>query len=266
MKMKGVGLPFFSFLAFVFIAGAAFATDGADVMKRTEAAFYYPGSDFRARVMMRLTAGGGQERIREMTLIRKNYGAGNQRYFIYFFQPADVRDTTFMVYKYPERDDDRWLFVPAINMVKRIAAKDKGSSFVGSDFTYEDISGRDVGDDAHTVVREEILAGRSVYVVKSVPKDSGSYYSYKLSWIDAGDYLPRREEYYDGNGELYKVFTADEVGLVKGIPTIMKRSMKNIKSGHGTVVTFSRVDYNTGIEDGLFTERFLKQPPRKRLE
>ena len=82
-------------------------------------------------------------------MLRKNYGeaGGEQKFFMYFFQPADVKDMTFMVYKYPAKDDDRWLFVPAINMVRRIAAQDKTSSFVGSDFTYEDVSGRDLHDD-----------------------------------------------------------------------------------------------------------------------
>ena len=60
-------------------------------------------------------------------MLRKNYGeaGGEQKFFMYFVQPADVKDMTFMVYKYPARDDDRWLFVPAINMVRRIAAQDK---------------------------------------------------------------------------------------------------------------------------------------------
>ncbi len=120
-----------------------------EVMKKSQAAFLYQGKDFKARVMMKLISKGGAERVRELTMLRKNYGeqGGDQKFFMYFFQPADVKDMTFMVYKYPERDDDRWLFVPAINMVRRIAAQDKRSSFVGSDFTYEDISGRDIQDD-----------------------------------------------------------------------------------------------------------------------
>ena len=107
--------------------------------------------------MMRLISKGGQERIREMTMLRKNFGeiGGDQKYFMYFFQPADVKDMTFMVYKYHGKDADRWLFVPSISMVRRIAAKDKHSSFVGSDFTYEDVSGRNLQEDAHSIVKEE---------------------------------------------------------------------------------------------------------------
>ncbi|MBI5287172.1 MAG: outer membrane lipoprotein-sorting protein [Deltaproteobacteria bacterium] len=244
------------------------AQTAEDIMKKSQAAFLYPSKDFKARVVMRLISREGNERIREMTMLRKNYGesGGEQRYFIYFFQPADVRDMVFMVYKYPARDDDRWLFVPAINMVKRIAAQDKSSSFVGSDFTYEDISGRDIEDDNHTIVKEERFGERDCYVVKSVPKAGDVDYNYKLSWVDKASFLPLKEEYYDKKGEFYKVFTADEIRDVKGFPTIVKRMMRNLQSGHRTEVTFSKVDYNVGIEDSLFSERYLRQPPKKWVE
>ncbi|MCL5023016.1 MAG: outer membrane lipoprotein-sorting protein [Nitrospirae bacterium] len=246
----------------------AFALTADDVMKKSQAAFLYPGKDFKARVVMKLISEGGQERVREMTMLRKNYGApgGEQKYFIYFFQPADVKDMTFMVYKYPGRDADRWLFVPAISMVRRIAAKDKYSSFVGSDFTYEDVSGRDLSEDTHALIKEDKYNGKDCYVVKSAPKAADMEYSYKLSWIDKTDFLPIKEEYYDKRGELYKVFTADEIKAVKGFPTIMKRTMKNLQSHHMTQVTYLKADYNIGIEDNLFSERFLKQPPKKWIE
>lgn len=246
----------------------AFALTGDEIMKKSQAAFLYPGKDFKARVMMKLVSKGGQERVREMTMLRKNFGetGGDQKYFIYFFQPADVKDMTFMVYKYPRKDDDRWLFVPAISMVRRIAAQDKRSSFVGSDFTYEDVSGRDIEDDTHAIAKEEKFGARDCYVIKSTPKAADVDYGHKLSWIDKATSLPIKEEYFDKRGELYKTFTADEIKDIKGFPTITKRTMKNLQSGHMTEVSYMKTDYNINIEDSLFTERFLKQPPKKWIE
>jgi hypothetical protein len=258
-------------LIFLFLAVLplrAYALTAEEVMKNSQAAFLYSGKDFKARVMMRLISQGGQERVREMTMLRKNYGdvGGDQKYFIYFFQPADVKDMTFMVYKYPAKDDDRWLFVPAINMVRRIAAQDKRSSFVGSDFTYEDISGRDIEDDAHAIIKEETLDGKDCYVVKSTPKAGDVDYSYKVSWIDKTSFLPLKEEYHDRRGELYKVFAADEIKDVKGFPTVTRRTMKNLQSGHRTEVAYLKADYDIGIEDNLFSERFLRRPLKKWIE
>ena len=266
--MKKALLIFAVIIVSLVIAGSSFAAAPDEIMKKSQGAFLYQGKDFKARVMMKLISKGGQERVREMTLLRKNFGAagGEQKYFIYFFQPADVKDMTFMVYKYPGKDADRWLFIPAISMVRRIAAKDKYSSFVGSDFTYEDVSGRNIEDDTHSITKEEKYNGKDCYVVKSTPKAADMEYSYRLSWVNKTDFLPLKEEYYDKRGELYKVFTADEIKDIKGFPTITKRTMKNLQSGHMTEVTYSKTDYGIGIEDSLFSERFLKQPPKKWIE
>lgn len=247
---------------------AAWAASGEEVMRKSQAAFLYPGKDFKARVLMKLITKDGQERLRELTMLRKNAGepGGEQKYFMYFFQPADVKDMTFMTYKYPVKDDDRWLFVPALNMVKRIAAQDKRSSFVGSDFTYEDVSGRDIEDDSHVIERDEKLGERDCHVVKSTPKAGDADFGYKITWVDKGNFLPLKEEQYDKRGARYKLFTADEVREVKGLPTVTRRTMKNLQTGHRTEVAYLRSDYNLGIEDSLFTERFLRQPPRKWID
>ena len=235
---------------------------GIEIVRKFQSAFYEAGNDFQARVRMTLSTRESMQRLRELTMLRKNYPAGEQKYFIYFHNPADVAGTTFMVYKYPARDDDRWLFIPAINMVNRIAARDSRSSFVGSDFTYEDVSGRDLEADTHTLLKEDEINGRKVYVVESKPKGAAEY-ARKLAWIDQVTFLPLKEEYYDIQEALYKVFTADEIREIQGIPTVMKRTMANVKTGHKTQVVYEQVQYNVGIGDDLFSERYLRRPPER---
>ena len=117
-------------------AAVAQAPSGEEIMRRAHLAMYYPGEDMRARVTMRLVSKDGGERVREMTMSRRDIKeGGEQRYFIFFHRPPDVRDMAFLVWKYPGRDDDRWLYVPALKLVRRIAASDKHTSFVGSDFS-----------------------------------------------------------------------------------------------------------------------------------
>ena len=237
-----------------------------EIMRRLQQAFYYAGQDFAAKVGMRLVDKAGRERRRTLSMLRLNAKEGrNQKYYMYFHAPADVRGTAFLVWKYPDKDDDRWLFIPAIKLVTRIAAKDNQSSFVGSDFTYEDISGRDLGADAYELLREEATAGRDCYVVQSNPK-AASAFSRKVSWIDKTSFLPVKEEYYDVQNDLSRVFTADEVKEIKGHPTAVRRTMKNLKSGHYTEVVFENVDYDAGLEEGLFSERSLQTPPAKWIQ
>ncbi len=235
------------------------------IAAKSQEAFYYAGDDMAARVVMTLTTASGQQRVRDMTMLRRNTESGaaadsRQKYFMYFHSPTDVRGTAFLVSKEPGRDADRWLFVPALNLVQRIAARDAESSFVGSDFSYEDVSGRPLPADTRQLLREESLNGKPCYVIESVPKDRAGF-TRKLAWIDRATFLPLKEEYYDAQKQLARVFTADEVREVDGIPTILKRTMKNVKSSHQTTVEFRQVRYHAGLTDEVFTERSLRRPP-----
>jgi len=242
---------------------AAAQPSADDIMTRAHLAMYYPGEDLRSRVTMRLVSRDGKERLRELTMTRRDLReGGEQRYFIYFHRPPDVREMTFLVWKYPGKDDDRWLYVPALKLVRRIAASDKRSSFAGSDFSYEDVSGREPEEDTHKLLREEKVAERSAWVVESIPKEPGSVdFGRKLSWIDKATWLPLKEEYSDRRGELARVFTAGELKEVQGFWTITKRVMKNIQTGHWTEAVFTEVRYDQKLLPDLFSERSLRAPP-----
>jgi predicted RND superfamily exporter protein/outer membrane lipoprotein-sorting protein len=258
-------------IGIVLSSGSALADgpkpDADEIAKRSLLAFYYPGKDFRAKIAMKLQTKGGDVRERQIAMLRKNEGepGGNQRYFLYFHKPDDVRRTAFLVWKYPEKDDDRWLFLPAVDVVRRIAASDRRSSFVGSDFTYEDISGRDLAADTRKLLGTEKLGDVGCFVIESLPKEEAEY-GKKVSWIETQTYLPKKEEYYDRRGQLYKVFTADALETVKGFPTITRRTMKDVSTGHVTTVEMSAIDYGVGVEDEVFTERFLRRPPKRWIE
>ena len=232
-----------------------------ELIARSQEAFLGAGDDMRARVTMRLVNKAGRERLREMTLLRTDLADGDQKYFVYFHRPGDVRDMTFMVWKYTGRADDRWLFVPAVKMVRRLAADDGRSSFVGSDFTYEDVSGRDLDADTHTLGEETPCGDRTCAVVESVPVDDKTEYGRKVSWIDTATWLPVKEEYYDRRGTLSRVYTADEIQEVDGIPTALRRTMTDVISGHRTEVVFADVAYDLGLDEEAFSERSLRRPP-----
>jgi len=241
-----------------------------EIMSRTHLAFFYAGDDMKTRVSMSLITKDGKTRQRELVMLRKDIAeGGEQKYFIYFHKPDDIRRTTFMVWKYPAKDDDRWIFIPAVNMVRRIAAADSHSSFVGSDFTYEDVSGRELEADTHTLLPEEKLNDKPCYVIQSIPKTKSDY-TRKISRIDQQTFLPLKEEYYDIQNELSRVFTADKTEKIiinkekeEYLWTITKRTIENTKTKHRTEVTFKEVEYNLGMKDDTFTESNLKEPPSK---
>lgn len=243
-------------------ADTARAEENAEqLMREAHLNLYYTGDDGRAVVDMTLTDKRGKTRTRKFVMLRKDIeDGGEQKYYTYFLEPSDVRRTGFMVWKSPDAEDSRWIYVPAVDLVKRISAKDKGSSFVGSDFSYEDVSGRHWSEDDHTLLREEELDGRATWVVESVPRESDSF-ARKLTWIAQDVKFALREEYYDKKDRLLRVFQAERIEELDGHLTVTVRSMTNEKKGRKTVVEFGDIDYDLGIEDAIFTERYLKNPP-----
>lgn len=231
------------------------------VSKANEAA-YYAGDDGQADVKMVITDSNGGTREREFRILRKNTGEGTQKFYVYFKEPSDVRRQVFMVWKEVEqgKDDSRWLFLPALNLIKPIAPGDKRTSFVGSDFVYEDVSGRALWEDTHELIDD----AETQYVVKNVPKNPAAVdFSEYTVWIDKETFLPVKSEYLDKNGKLYRRVEALKVETVQGFPTVMESRVDDLARGGHTVNTFSNIKYNIGLNEALFTERFLRRPPRE---
>lgn len=248
----------------IITAPYASAADPApdEIVRKSLDAAYYAGNNLRAKVSMKLINSQGSSREREMTMLRLNQPAGEQRYYIYFHAPADVKGTSFLVWKYLGKEDDRWIYVPAVKLVRRIAADDKRSSFVGSDFTYEDVSGREVGDETHQLLRSEDFAGRPAYVLESRPKASMDY-ARRVSWIDRERWLPLKEEYFDSKNQPIRTFSADKIEQIGKFWTITARSMKNQQTGHRTQVTYNDVSYDQAFDASIFTERYLRDAPKQ---
>lgn len=223
---------------------------------------YYQGKDGKAKVSMTITSKQGQKRRREFIILRKDIkDGGDQNYFVYFLRPADVRKMVFMVHKHADvkKDDDRWLYLPSLDLVKRIAASDKRTSFVGSDFLYEDISGRSLEEDTH----ELIETTDELFVVKNVPKqpDTVEFNYYNVS-IDKQTYMPMKMEYYDRQNKLYRIIESKKVEKIQEFPTVVKSVVSDLRTGSKTEMEFSDIKYDINLED-IFTERYLRRPPRE---
>jgi len=241
------------------------SSTAAVIAQKTLDAYYYARSDGRAVVHLRLVNKDGKERIREFVMLRLDKeDGGEQFYYAFFRNPPDVRRTVFLVWKHTDRDDDRWLYLPAIDLVRRISSDDKRFSFVGSDFTYEDISGRRLEDDDHELVKQEAMDGRETFVIKSVPKDTDAVeFSYRLIWSDRQTFLPVRIEHYNKKEKLYKVMEVKKIQHIQDTPTITKAFMKNLDTGHSTELTVAEIVYDNGLGPDLFQERYLRRPPGK---
>jgi hypothetical protein len=216
--------------------------------------------DQSADLRMVLRNRHGEESTREIrSLLLEGQGDGD-KLLVVFDRPRDVQGTAFLTYTHPTGPDDQWLFLPALERVKRIASNNKSGPFMGSEFAYEDLASQEVEKYTHRYLRDERIDGRPAFVVERLPLDASSGYARQAVWYDQLEYRPERIEYYDRKNELLKTLTfrsyrrhldrfwrADEM------------FMENHQTGKSTTLYWTRYQFRTGLSDRDFDQSSLKR-------
>ena len=245
-------------------AQAADLTDANQIVESANISAYYAGKDGRAEARMKITDSQGRTQLRQFTILRRNQEAGgDQDMMVFFSRPSDVRDTVFRVIRQPGTDDDRWLYLPGLDLVKRISAGDQRTSFVGSDFYYEDVSGRDPGADKHKLLETT----DEFYVLESKPVNPKNveFVSYK-SWINKATLMPMKVEYTDSRGEVYRRMENLKVEMIQGYPTSVHGRITDLARNSVTEMQMRGIKYDIDLPENIFSERSLRNPPRQWLK
>ena len=254
-------------LIILFFSSSLWAMDVEEIVKKANHQAHYRGDSGRAHVDMTIKDNQGRERSRKLTILRLDKDEdgvdGRQKFYIYFKRPKDIRKMAFLVWKKIGKDDDRWLYIPSLDLIKRIAGSDKRTSFVGSDFFYEDVSGRGIKEDKH----ELLETTEEYYVLKNTPKKPQDVeFSYYKVWVHKESFIPVKTEYYkDKSDKPYRIYEVEKVSNIQGIPTVIQSSMKSVEKGSKSTLNYSKVEYNVELDEDIFTERYLRKPPRKQL-
>ncbi|MBQ7158602.1 MAG: outer membrane lipoprotein-sorting protein [Treponema sp.] len=241
---------------------SAFAIDGTEIMQK---AYDRQKPDFtKAAVQVVLAKNGKVEETRNVG----EYGRCKNNLsdvVMMFLSPASVKGTNFLQKENNGKDDDKWIYLPSLKTTRRVASSEGDKAFVGTDFTYDDMSTREVGDDTHELLKESEDKGnfKDLYVVKSTPKDAkSSQYLYRISWVTKDTFIPTYIEMYDKKGKLLKV---NEVKVLKKMPGTKDRVynvpienvMTNVQTNHSTTMYMKNLEVDKPLPDGYFTSNFL---------
>lgn len=225
------------------------------------------GDDSSSKVLMSLQSKNGSLRKRVLYSYAKDKGNAERWTLLRFIEPNDVDGTGLLTLDHKGDDSDQWLYLPALDRVRRIASSRKGGRFVGSDFFYEDMKDREVDMDNHRFLGEAKLGKIDCLLLESTPVDkSNSVYSKRLSWIHPKLLLPLRIEFYQkGHEKPVKRLQASKIKKVQGYWTIFDSTMYDLKSGHKTKLLTTAITYDQNLPDALFTRRGLADDSKEQV-
>ncbi len=252
----------------VLLAGVpALALTALEIMQRVDARD--DGDNMTARQEMILIDKNNNRRVREMTLFAKDVGRDTRR-LVFFLSPANVKNTGFLTYDYDsgDRDDDQWLYLPALRKTKRIASSDKSAAFMGSDFSYADLTRRVISEWKFKILKEAEVRGKPVWLIEALPASDviRKRYGYDKSvvFVRQDLFMVVRAVHWMSEGGKLKYLDMKTVEEIDGIWTATEMDVKTTRSRktlHRTILRFHDVKYNQAVDSDLFTIRRLEKGP-----
>ena len=250
------------------LAASVFADSVDDVMRKMTG-LNAPVTSASTLKMEFLDKNGNVTETRAMRQFGMKDSNNLKKTIFYFDSPASVKGTRVLQVENKGKDDDKWAYEPSLRTTRQIAASSRRSSFVGSDFTYNDMTVRKFEDDTNKMLDENasvtILGKKyNCWKVESTPNKKDVEFTSRIIWVDKETYLPMRIEFYDRKG-MFKEWETTGYRFVKGSDgkeTYVLRNgaeVHNLRTGHGTRITVTKVEFDNdkSIKQSYFTTNWL---------
>lgn len=227
------------------------------------------GDNQTSNLQMILIDKRDKRRVRELRSFSKDKGEDTYS-MSFFLSPADVEDTGFLTYDYDEadRDDDQWLYLPALKKTKRIASSDKSGSFMGSDFSYADMTDRPLEYYDYKLLQESEVGGHPVWVIEAVPNTEDEIdetgYTKSILFVRKDNDVVIRSKIWVKKGKRNKYMEVQELEQIDGVwvPTLMTMTTKKGKqTTHKTILKTTDVKFNQDLDFDSFSVRGLETGP-----
>jgi Outer membrane lipoprotein-sorting protein len=236
------------------------------------------GRDSRMAMRMKLFDRHGRVRERALTVTslrgREAPGASpsapdGDRLLIRFTYPNDIRGTSFLVWEHPKADDERFLYLPSLGRVRRIAGAETQESFVGSDFTYEDIGGRELDEYTYAFAGPDNGNGswspvpgapaKAAWRLESRRKDQSAEFPRVVSLVLKDTFVVVAADVYNRRNEKQKTYAVRRLEPIEGIWTVMESEMADALEKTRTELGVETADYNVGLKEIDFSRRELER-------
>lgn len=216
--------------------------------------------DSQSEMKMILRSPSGKENTRVIKTKSLEVQTDGDKTLMVFEQPKDVSGTAFLTFSHIDGPDDQWIYLPALKRIKRIASKKKSGSFMGSEFSYEDLSSFEISKYDFKYLRTEACGDAQCYVIESYPKDKYSGYTRMITWTHVDEMRTEKVEYYDRKKSLLKVMTVSKYEKFddkywRPIVSVME----NKQTGKTTEIHSIGLRLKTGLTEDDFSKNNLKR-------
>ncbi len=192
--------------------------------------------------------------------IESSRGDDGDMSLIEFTLPSDVKGTKLLTHQKLSRADDQWLYLPAIKRVKRITSSSKTGSFMGSEFSFEDIASGAVEKYTYSsALGSADLDGEQVYTYERYPLDENSGYTKQVVFVKKDIPLVLKIEYYDKKNALLKISESRGYEQINGIWSVGEITMQNVQNEKSSVIRFLERKNKLELSPALFTQKALER-------
>ena len=237
-------------------SGVLAKKNGEEIIKKVDETLTSKTRD--SKIKMTIVNENGQKRNRTIKIISK----GENKGLVEFVEPADVEGTAFLTVD-KKGKENMWLYLPAVGSVRKVASHMRNGSFMGTDFTYNDISmigGSDYTDKYNSkLLGEEQVRGEKCYILESTPTEDDIDYSKMKMWVRKNDYMPLKLKFYDKDEQVLKKMLNKNITDIDGHITPKTIIMENVQKGTETRLTLKKIEYNKSIPERVFTTRYMKR-------
>ncbi|MCJ8318115.1 MAG: outer membrane lipoprotein-sorting protein [Colwellia sp.] len=217
-------------------------------------------SDNTSDMTMLLRNKQGQESIREIKTKTLELLDDGDKSLTIFNKPRDIKGTSFLSFSHPIANDDQWLYLPSLKRVKRISSRNKSGPFMGSEFSFEDLSSFEVEKYSYNYLGDDTINGLDSFMVEQFPVDENSGYTRRIVWLDKAEYRVQKIEFYDRKNSLLKTLSYSSYQqYLNKFWRADSALMVNHQSGKSTELKWDNYAFKTGLVDGDFNRNTLKR-------
>ncbi len=216
--------------------------------------------DYTANMKMHLRNKQGQSSLRELKIKTLELENDGDKSLTLFNKPRDVKGTAFLSFSHPVTADEQWLYLPALKRVKRISSSNKSGPFMGSEFSFEDLSSFEVEKYSYKYLGEEAINSQDNFIIEQYPIDKNSGYTRRVVWLDQTEYRVQKIEFYDRKDSLLKTLSySDYKQYLNEYWRADKMVMVNHQSGKSTELEWTNYVFASGLSDSNFNKNSLKR-------